>query len=65
MRFRLTLTYTGPIKATQRDSTTQIPKRPIHDTKAYWGGSPIEQLPLYEYIARRYSEFGYRFTSLV
>ena len=43
-----------------------ISKRPIHDHNAYWGAERgREQLPLSEYIARRFSEHGYRFVPLV
>ena len=104
MRFRLT--YTGPVRSTQRDAIgdqrdpgaahkheirrafhaqlkhlwainrflrekklditrPDISTRPIHDTGSYWGNPLNKEVPLAEYIASRYSEFGYRFVPLV
>jgi hypothetical protein len=39
--------------------------RPVSDGRAYWGGEDYEKVPLWEAVARKYEENGYRFVPLV
>jgi hypothetical protein len=47
-----------PIKAT-------ADHRPVSDGGAYWTGEEYEKVPLWEAVARKYTEHGYRFVPLV
>jgi hypothetical protein len=39
--------------------------RPVGDGGAYWSGEDYEKVPLWEAVARKYEENGYRFVPLV
>jgi hypothetical protein len=46
-------------------SSKSADHRPVSDGKAYYGGEDYEKVPLWEAVARKYCENGYRFVPLV
>jgi hypothetical protein len=39
--------------------------RPVSDGGSYWGGEVYEKVPLWEAVASKYTDHGYRFVPLV